>query len=379
VRIAFIDALSGPFAATGENALNSYRYAIDELTARGRLQSGTKFEVVPFDSKGSPDAAVVALQRAIAQGMHYITQGLGSNVALALVEAVGEHNAHHPQDAVVLLNYGSNDPALTNERCSFWHFRFDADADVRMAALTDAIAADKGVRKVYLINQDYSAGRAVARTARTMLVQKRPDIAIVGDDLHPLGTVTDFAPYVERIRQSGADAVITQDWGADLTGLLKATDAAGVKADYYTFYASGPGVLAALGSNFQGRIKEVSAYNPTDEQGNEYLAGYRKKFGVNPDVRPRIVVGMLAQAIAQTHSHDPIQVARALEGMTYDDLYGRDQMRAENHQLSQPLFVNTADKPTQDSSNGDKAWRVERRIEAQQLVMPTSCRMQRPG
>jgi branched-chain amino acid transport system substrate-binding protein len=67
---------------------------------------------------------------------------------------------------------------------------------MKMEALTTWMATNPKIKKVYLINQDSSFGQAVRKAAREMLNRKRPDIEIVGDDLHPLGKVTDFSPYV---------------------------------------------------------------------------------------------------------------------------------------------------------------------------------------
>ncbi|MCW5625906.1 MAG: ABC transporter substrate-binding protein, partial [Burkholderiales bacterium] len=172
IRIGFIDPLSGPFANVGESELRHYQLAADIINARGGVL-GRKLEIVPYDNKSSPQDSVLVLKQAIDQGVRYVMQGNGSNVAHALVDSLEKHNKRNPEQAVVFLNYAAVDPALTNEKCSFWHFRFDADSDMKMMAITDALAADKSISKVYLINQDYSFGHAVVRAARAMLAKKR--------------------------------------------------------------------------------------------------------------------------------------------------------------------------------------------------------------
>ena len=164
----------------------------------------------------------------------------------------------NPDRLVVYFNYGAVDPALTNDRCNFWHFRFDADADMKMAALTSYMATQKRIAKVYLINQDYAFGQAVARAAREMLAKKRPDIQVVGDDLHPLGKVKDFSPYIAKIKASGADTVVTGNWGADLALLVRAGKDAGLSVDYYTYYAGVAGGPAAIGEAGDGHVRQVS-------------------------------------------------------------------------------------------------------------------------
>ena len=141
---------------------------------------------------------------------------------MRMTDAVNKHNKRNPDDRVLFLNYSAVDPALTNDKCNFWHFRFDANADIKMDALTDVMAADEGIKKVYVIGQDYSFGKAVASAAVRMLGEKRPDIEIVGNELHPIGKVKDFTPYARKIVSSGADAMITGNWGSDMVGLGKA-------------------------------------------------------------------------------------------------------------------------------------------------------------
>ena len=386
VRIAFIDPLSGPFANIGEMEVRGFQYAIDQVNARGGVLGGTKLELVAFDNKANPQDSLLALRQAGDQGIRYITQGNSSSVALALSDAVSKHNARNPDRTIVYLNYAAVDPALTNERCSFWHFRFDADADMKMSVLTDMIAANKNIKKVYLINQDYSFGQAVARAARVMLAQKRPDVSIVGDDLVPLGRVKDFAPYVAKIMASGADSVITGNWGNDFTLLVKAARQSGLNADYYSYYAGSPGMLTALGDAALGHIKNVHVYNanPTSERGLKYIGGYREKYKEDYiQSQHGVVIEMLAQAIDRARSIDPEKVARALEGMNYDWLYGNVQMRADNHQLIQPLFISSVAKVDGkqlrfDADRTGMGWQVERRIEGKDTMMPTTCKMERP-
>lgn len=386
VRIAFIDPLSGPFANVGEMEVRAFQYAIDLVSARGGVLGGTKLELVTFDNKANPQDSLLALKQASDQGIRYITQGNSSAVALALSDAVSKQNARDPDRTILYLNYAAVDPALTNERCSFWHFRFDADADMKMSALTDTIAANKNIKKVYLINQDYSFGQAVARAARAMLAQKRPDISIVGDDLHPLGKVKDFAPYVAKIRASGADSVITGNWGNDFTLLVKAAKDAGLPVDYYTYYAGAPGMLTVLGDGALGHIKNVSVYagNPLNERSMAYVTRYRDKYKEDL-ILPQsgAVIEMLALAIDRARSTDPEKVARALEGLSYEYLNGPVQMRADNHQLIQPLFIDSVAKVDGkevkiDWDRSGMGWKNERRVEGRDTIMPSTCKMERP-
>src|SRR6201996_3008007 len=256
VRIAYIDTLSGLMGALGNNELKSWQY-VTEVANQQDWAGGTKFEMVPFDNKLSPQQSLTLLNEAADQGIRYITQGNGSSVGLALEDAVSKYNARNPGKEIIYLNFAAVDPAMTNAKCDYWHFRLDANSDMKMEALTTFLAKDPNVKKVYLIDQDYSFGHDVSRTAQEYLKRKRPDIQIVGDDFHPLAQVKDFSPYASKIKASGADTVITGNWGSDLALLIKAGKDAGVTANYYTYYAATTGVPTAMGAAGAGRVRYV--------------------------------------------------------------------------------------------------------------------------
>ena len=88
----------------------------------------------------------------------------------------------------------------------------------------------------------------MSRAAKEYLARKRPDIQIVGDDFVPIATVRDFAPYIAKIQASGADTVITSNWGSDLGLLFKAARDFGQNINFYTMNASNPSIPAQLGS-----------------------------------------------------------------------------------------------------------------------------------
>jgi branched-chain amino acid transport system substrate-binding protein len=343
--------------------------------------------MVAFDSKANAQEALMALKQATDQGIRFIVHGISSSVALALTDAVSKHNQRNPDRTVLYLNYASIVPELTNEHCSFWFFRFDADGDMKMVMLGSAISANRNIKKIYLINQDYASGQIYAKAAREMLSRRRPDIAIVGDELHPLGKVKDFAPYIAKIRASGADAVLTNNFGNDLTLLIKAARESGLPVNFYTYYFTlSPGVLALLGESAIGHVKQVSVYdtNGGNERGRAFLDGYRKKYKEDfANIQQSTTIDMLVQAINQARSDDPKAVALALENMTLDHFYGPVKMRADNHQLIQPLFLTSVSKVNGREVNLDwertgLGWRVEHRIDGQETHLPTICKMDRP-
>ena len=395
IKIAFVEGLSGPFAGVGDAGYKHYQYMADLINARGGVLGGKKLEIVPFDTKSSPKEALIVLKAAIDQGIRIITQGNASSVAGALIEALNKHNERNPDQQVIYLNYAAVTPAFTNELCSFWHFRFDAHVDMKIAAITDYIKTRPEITKVYLCNQDYVFGHAVSDAAKQMLAEKRPDIEIVGDTFTPLGKVKDFSPYVAKIQASGAQAVISGNWGADMSLLVKAAKDAGLDAQFYTFYGSGLGAPAAIGEAGIGKLISVIEWHfnlaveenkPEDEK---FFLGYQEKYsdgGKSPYYygRIRTTMEMLALAIDKAGSAKAKDIAFALEGMEYDTPYGKVLMRAEDHQLIQPLYLMVYAKKGEgtvkyDSENSGVGFKTIARIEAKDTAMPTTCQMQRPA
>lgn len=395
IKIGFIDPLSGPFANVGDAGYKHFKYAADMINAQGGVSGGKKFEIVPFDSKLSVNESLVQLKNAIDQGIRFVTHGTGSNISGALIDALNKHNERNPDKKVLYFNYSAVAPGLTNEGCSFWHFRFDSHSDMKIAAITDYIKDQKDIKKVYLINQDYVFGHSVRDASIAMLKAKRPDIEIVGDTLHPIGKVKDFSPYIAMIKASGANAVITGNFGSDMSLLVKAGKSAGLDVQYFTFYAGGIGSVPAIGEAGVGHVKQVTEWHnnlwfeenkPEDEK---YFTGYNQKYsgdGKAPFffLRVRTLMEMVAKAIEKAGSAEAEDVAYALEGMTHQTPYGEVIMRAEDHQLIQPLYISTlskagTDEVKYDVENTGLGWKTDKRIEAEATVMPTTCKMGRPA
>jgi branched-chain amino acid transport system substrate-binding protein len=383
VKIAFIDPLSGGAASTGILAQKTHQFYIDAINGAGGL-NGEKLELLSFDNKVNPQESLIQLKRALDDGARYVVQGNGSSVALAITDAVQKHNERNPGKEVVFLNYAAVDPALTNEKCTFWHFRFDADADMKMAAMTDVMARDKKIQKVYLINQDYSFGKAVAAAANKMLAEKRPDIKVVGDELHPLQKVNDFSPYVAKIKAAGTDTVITGNWSNDMVLLIKAGKDAGLKVAWETYYGGSPGAVTAIGEAGVDTLKQVSEWhrNATPELDASVAAFAKRYPGKENEYaywRAKTMWEMFAAAAKKAQSNDPVKVARALEGMKMATSLGEVEMRADNHQILQPLYVSTLAKGVKyDSEDTGLGWKTDAKVDAKATSLPTSCKMERP-
>ncbi len=399
IKVAMIEGLSGPFANTGEAVFRNLVWAVERVNARGGIKLAASAGVAAashplalsrFDSKGQTEGALTALKSAIDDGAKFIMQGNSSATAAALIEAINKHNEREPSRRVVFLNYSAVDPQLTNEKCSFWHFRFDAHADMRMTALMEVLKEDKALKSVYIIGQDYSFGHAVAREAKRQLALLRADVQLVGEELHPMGRIKDFLPYVTKIKASGAQAVITGNFGNDLTLLVKAAKEFGFEGKFYTFYGNALGAPAAIGDAGIGKVVAVADWLPNVQSApsEAFYQSFRQRFPKPADdyvhMRMQLMVESLAQAIEKAGTTDSIAVASALERSNVTFASQNGVMRASDHQFQQPLVVGMMDKQGTpgvkfDVEGSGYGFRVVKTIPAARAEQPTTCQMQRPS
>ncbi|MEI8029160.1 MAG: branched-chain amino acid ABC transporter substrate-binding protein [Comamonadaceae bacterium] len=392
IKIVRIDPLTGLLGPVGVSQLKGYQFFAEKFSGapipgnpgHPGNPAGVTFEITGMDNKLSPTESLNNLKAAIDQGVRYIIQGNGSSVALALSDAVTKHNERNPGKEVIFLNDSAVDPDLTNSKCSFWHFRFDADTSMKMEAMSSFMATQSDIKKVYLLNQNYSHGVQVAKYAKETLARKRPDIQIVGEDLHPIAQVRDFSPYIAKIKATGADTVITGNWGSDLSLLVKAANEGGYNGKIFTYYAGVTGTPTALGSNGAGRVYQIaySHYNmggQMDKWMKEFKTKYNDDFYTGSTIR---IFETLGAAMAKAKSTDPVKVAAALEGIKVQSFNGEVEIRKADHQLQQPLYMSVWEKASAkypyNPENTGMTLAPLKEYPNYVSSTPTSCQMKRP-
>ena len=225
------------------------QYAVDQINENGGVLNNRNIELKIFDDKGSPQESLVQLKLITDQNIKFIFNSGGSHVGNALTDSINKYNQRNIGNEVIFLNTSAVASELTNEKCQFWHFRFDASVDIKVHSIVEAIRDNDEVKKIYLLNQDYSYGHTVSSQAKELLSKVRPDISIVGDEFHPLGKVKDFSPYIAKIRESGADTLLTGNWNNDLSLLIKSVRELGLSVKVYTAYANLFGTPEAMRSS----------------------------------------------------------------------------------------------------------------------------------
>lgn len=381
VRIAFIDPLSGPASDIGHNSLKSWQFVAERLSGAGN-PAGVRFLIAGFDNKGSPQESLNALKAAIDQGFRYVVQGNGSGVTAALSDAITRHNHRAPGKAVVLINYAAMDPALTREKCSFWHFRIEPDTAMKMRAIAMFLKQRPEMRKVYLLNQNYAHGQQFSRFFREAVAEQGLPIEVVGDELHPPFRLDDFKSHVDRVKASGAQALVSGNWGSDLTHLVRSLQAQKSTLPLLGYYPALKDVPTELA---QGAVafpvyQVAQTHTNTGGDVGRIATEFRARFGEDFVVSAsRDGLVMLGQAIAQAASIDPLAVARQLSGLHFEGSGGPVTLRADDHQLQAGLFISrwqTVDArfPLAAEATGHTFAPVMR-LEAAQLTRPNGCQM----
>lgn len=388
LKIGYVDPLSGGGAAAGQIGLNQLEFIAKRANEDGGVL-GKQVEIIPYDNKLDPQVSLVQVQKAIDQGVHIVVSGNGSSVAAAIENFVTKFNSRNPGKEVVHVNHAAIDPSLTNENCSYWHFAWDANVNIKIESLTNFMKSNEDIKKVYLIDQDYSFGHSVAKAAEAKLNAEGSNIEIVGNEFVPLQKVTDFSPYVAKIKASGADSVLTANWGNDLQLLIKAAGDAGLDVNWYTFYAGLAGTPTAIKqAKLEDKVFQITEgvnnidYAPMRETVKTYMDTYPD----SPIYYPRLfnAMDMVFQAIEEAESDDPVKFVPKLEGMKHENFIDGKEgfMRADDHQYFQAMYISGLgplgdDQPFDEEGTG-WGWKVAAAVPVDDTIVPTTCEMERP-
>lgn len=385
VKIALVESLSGPQAATGQAYRSAARYAIDRMNAAGGW-NGEPIQFVEYDNQGGPAGAADKLKAAIADGVQIIVQGGSSAIGGQITEDIRKHNLRNPGKELVYLNVGAEALELTGDKCQFYHFRVAANSEVRIKTLVAGMKQAKllGTR-VYSINQNYSWGQDVEKAILSN--EGAGAYKVVEKTLHDVNKIQDFAPYVAKISAANVDTVMTGNWSNDLLLLMKASRAAGLKARFGTVYLDQPGNLANAGDTAVGHfVTQTFNLEAAGAEGLAFNDDYKAKAGHAPTAtEPQTVFGLLlvGEALKRTKpeggSLNIGSFAKALEAAKIKTPMGELSMRAADHQALLPMVVSTVSKDAKfkadDTSMGFSPVKV---FTAEEAAVPpqAACKIQ---
>ena len=274
IRVLDLDPASGVMKDIGERNYLGVEFAVEEINASGGLL-GRPLKLFLDDSQLKPDVATrKAIRYIMDEKVEFIMNGVGTHIAKALGQ-VAEKNK------VLFLNFGSAGDELTGKDFTPYQFRMCLSTAQQSGTLA-AYFSTRPFKKYYLLNQDYAFGHDVADAFKKAMNKMKPDWQLVGEDYHPIGT-KDLAPYISKVISSGAEVVITGNFGADLRVLLKQASGLGLKAKVGCYYLSDPFALQEIGDAAIGNIAVESYFLNEDTPQNKAFIERWKKRNLDPN------------------------------------------------------------------------------------------------
>ena len=387
LKIAMIEALSGPLAQTGITFTDGMRYGIAKLNEAGGF-GGEKIQLLEYDNQGGPTGAADKLKTAIAEGVRIVSSASSSAVAAQLSDDIRKYNIRNPGKEVIYYNVGSEAYELTAARCHFWMFRVGTNAFMRFKGLVQAMQQDHLIDRVYTINQNYSYGTEAQQAQQEHV--KAAGGMVVGSAIHDLSKVQDFAPYIAKVKESGANTVLTGNWGTDIILLLRAAGEAGLNLRFGNQSLDTPGVISAAGHAALGSYL-VKLYNleAGGQAGKAFIEDFKARIGHYPySEEPTSAFGMLllGEALKKVGTDgsklNATALALALESAIYQTPLGPWSFRRDDHQLLPDLTISTVSRDAAYKVDGtDMGFKLRSTIPAKDAAVPVSpdCKMQRPG
>ena len=336
VRLGVVTANSGAYKTLiGDTVLEGIQFAVDELNENGGLL-GHKVEVVPIDSMHhNADAARENIKQAIREhDIKFFQVESSSMVGRELVTLMEDQG---------VLWYSSimAGEDLTGSNASRCFFR--CGHNTRMMAKTIAAnVVEQGYKKVFVLAQDYSFGRQISSAFVQELDSLSPTTEIVGEALRPLKN-RDFAPYVSQIIDSGAEAVVTTDFGGDLALLLKTSRQLGFKGKFAACYLDRATYMETLGDRAAIGQCTSESYLMTipTEANRSFVERFHRRKGRYPEQMGKTYTATMfwAQAVTKAGSLEVDDVIEAWEGLTYAGPAGTWTLRTFDHQTLLPIWT----------------------------------------
>jgi branched-chain amino acid transport system substrate-binding protein len=334
--VVFVAAIieSGPFKVTDAQNLAGIQYAVSKINAAGGVDGRPiKLDVIDTELNAAATKRKVT-DEILNNNAKFIIGASGSDVLKALV-AVGQ------QYHVPVIAFAGEADDMTGAKFEPALFRVASNTTMHAAAIVYAMKQDyPNVKKVFLLNQDYSFGHESETGFKTALQRIDPGVQIVASVFHPRGAA-DFSPYLQQIQASGADFVLTSDWGADLIKLLNQANSFGLKPRIGGTFLADPEILKGVGNGAIGDIGS-DVYQPTIQtpENKAFVAAYHAANAGTATPWPTASVGksyiateLAAYAINKAGSTDFTKVEKALEGLHYASIAGPLTVRACDHQV----------------------------------------------
>ncbi|MEW6188259.1 MAG: ABC transporter substrate-binding protein [Thermodesulfobacteriota bacterium] len=353
VKIAVVATFSGPAAAVGEGFWLNASWAAYDINKRGGLMVDGKKKLIQLfkaDTMSRPDQAKKICEQMVLQnGVKFLWGADGSHIVKVMNQTAEKYK-------VISVNMISLSEDLQDSK-NFSRYAFMTWWQTSQVGRSFAyfFGQRKKEKKFYIMCQDYVFGHEMAENFKKGLKEYYPEAQIVGEDFHKL-FATDYAPYITKIKASGAEVIYTGDWDPDATNLLKQARAMGVTIPFAHIYMTNPATYDALGVNLTSNMFLGSPYTagvPTFK--NQDMIKYHK---IWTDAYKRFkapynaltysqgwdAISMefywLLSVIERAGSTDPEKIIKTWEGDSYQYINGHVKtMRTCDHNTIQDTGI----------------------------------------
>jgi branched-chain amino acid transport system substrate-binding protein len=345
IKVGILDTYSGPPAVYGNDALNGFKLALNEINKKGVL--GTKIEFTNRDDKFKVDIGLsMAKELVMMEKVDLIVGTINSAVSLA----VSDYLKGEKTPFIVWI---SKTEKITGEKGH--RYVFSTAENTYMAGKAGGVAlSKKPYMKYWIAGDDYEYGHAIADAAWRNLKALKPKVELIGQSWWKVGE-PDLMPYITAITSAKPDAVIFATGGASMTNALKAIKSTGMseKIPIWIHTATDHAVLKPLGAEApQGVLgtMDYHFYHPDTPANKAFVKAFQDAYGGPPGFpafHAYITAHLIAKAFAKAGAIDKEKFINALEGMKVDSPVGEVEMRACDHQAVLPLFLGVTKKVPQ--------------------------------
>jgi branched-chain amino acid transport system substrate-binding protein len=334
IKIGHLTPLTGFLGALGEYAVMGIKMATEEINAAGGVL-GRRLDVLSEDSV-NPATASTKAQRMLEQDKVEFLMGEINSASAQTIMQVAARNKK------LFLQIGARSDVLRGKNCNRYTFHVDIPVTVMVNAAGQALLRDGLVKgkRIFSLTADYLFGHDLSKAAKNFFAANGG--THIGDELVATD-VTDFSPYLLKIRQAKPDLVATNLAGNQVTNFVKQYAEFGLPYPIAGFNLNTADAWAAGEGNLAG-IWPTVWHHELDTPGSKaFVAAFRKKYGKPPENHAWIEyvsLKIMAQAMAATKSTDTDKLVAYLESQAeFDILKARKgYFRSWDHQLIQEAY-----------------------------------------
>jgi branched-chain amino acid transport system substrate-binding protein len=335
IKIGHLTPLTGFLGALGAYAQLGMRLAEEEINASGGVM-GRQLDVMSEDSV-NPATAATKSQRMLEQDGALVLMGEANSASALTIMQVAERNKR------LFMQTGARSDALRGKNCNRFTFHTDIPNTVMVNTVGQALLRDGMVKdkKFFTLTADYIFGHDLLAAAKRFFGANQANL--IGDELIATD-VTDFSPYLLKIRQAKPDVVCSNLAGNQVTTLIKQYAEFGLPYPIVGFNLNTADAWAAGEGNLSGTWPTVWYHTLDVPASKTFVAAFSKKYGKPPENHAwieYIALKIMAQAMNETKSTDTEKLIAYFEKETqFDILKARKAyFRAWDHQLIQEAYT----------------------------------------